>query len=143
MLKKLAIVLVVTCLFFTGCAIPFNPLGPIIDIGIMWVEGEAHKYYNCDKDTMYRAVRNVLNDMEYPIIEEEKAEDKDYIKAGEEDRFKIKIVKIRHNVTKLSIRINIMGDVPYAELIYRKVDQQPGVQQFQTAEELNKAVEGG
>jgi hypothetical protein len=34
-----------------------------------------------------------------------------------------------------------MGDQAYAELIYRHVDEQPGVLQFASLVELNEAIE--
>ena len=57
----------------------------------------------------------------------------------EQDRFKIKVVAVRSNGTNLKIRVNIMGDHPYAELIFRKVDAQ-GVKVFHSVDKLKKAI---
>lgn len=123
-----------------GCEL--NPLDPIGKIGIMWYKGEAHKYYNTDQDSLIKATKTTLDELEFPIQEISEEGNVYYMKAGDEgsDRFKVKITAIRHNVAKLSIRVNIMGDKPYAELIYRSVDKQPGVGQFTSVAKLNKAV---
>lgn len=141
-MKKLvlALILAFACVFSTSCGI-INPISPITQIGIMWIEGEAHKYYNTDRETIYKAVKNVLAELDLPITEEEDKGDYIYIVADAGDRFKIKIREVRENITKLSIRVNIMGDKPYAELIYRHVDRQPGVMDFYSVEELNKALQ--
>lgn len=138
--KYLAAVMLVLALGFTGCEL-FNPIGPIIQIGVMWMEGEAHKYYNTDQDTIHIAVKEVLQDLEFPIVRETNEGDYYYIVADAGDRFKIKIREVRHNVTKLSIRVNTMGDRPYAEMIYRHVDRQSGVKDFVSVEELNTALD--
>lgn len=139
--KLLAPVLVGMMLLMTGCEL-FNPIGPIIQLGVMWIEGEAQKYYNVDQQTLIRATKDTLKELEFPIQKEEEDGSVYYITAGDEgsDRFKIKVTAVRHNVAKLSIRVNIMGDRPYAEMIYRHVDKQPGVIQFTSLAELNEAV---
>ena len=63
-----------------------------------------------------------------------------YIKAGDDDRFKIKIIAVREKVTKLAIRVNTFGDKPYVEMIYRHVDKEKNVEQFATAVMLNNAM---
>ena len=42
--------------------------------------------------------------------------------AGENDRFKISIKHVEPEISLLKIRVNFMGDKPYAELFYKKVD---------------------
>jgi hypothetical protein len=139
------------CLGMTGCEF-FNPIGPIIQIGIMWIEGEAHKYYNTSDEAILAATKTVLRDLEFSIVEETKEEDYYWIKAVDNSRvttlangetvastFKIKIREVKENITKLSIRVNTFGDHPYVEMIYRHVDKQPGIIQFTTSRELNAA----
>lgn len=141
MLKKfLMCFLAFSIINFSGCAL-VNPIGPITQLGIMWYEGEAHKYYATPQEKIHSAVKVVLAKFTLPIKEETINGETVYIKAGDDDRFKIKISSVRQNVTKLSIRVNIMGDKPYAEMIYRHVDQQQGVEQFASLVELNTAVE--
>tara|TARA_Y100000034_G_C6860581_1_gene391604 strand:- start:906 stop:1385 length:480 start_codon:yes stop_codon:yes gene_type:complete len=139
------------CLAMTGCEF-FNPIGPIIQIGVMWIEGEAHKYYNTDDDTILVATKTVLRDLKFSIVEENQQDGYYWIKAVDNSRtvtlsngetaastFKIKVREVKERITKLSIRVNTFGDHPYVEMIYRHVDKQPGVIQFTTTKELNAA----
>lgn len=149
--RYLTAVLLSIMVFSTGCDM-FNPITPMIQLGVMWVNGEASKYYNTDQETIHVAVKKVLKDLEFTILEESDEGDYLWIKAtdgtqkvaenGEmvESHFKIKIKEVRHNITKLSIRVNTWGDRPYAELIYRHVDEEKGVKQFVTVDELNTAM---
>jgi hypothetical protein len=153
MWKRVLLLLSLTFCFATaGCEF-FNPIGPMIQLGIYWYEGEAHKYYATDQPTIDKALRSALNEVAIPINSEETKGDTIYLRAGgkmvtekrlmhsvSEDRFKIKVTKVNEKVTKLSIRVNVFGDKPFAELIYRHVDQQPGVRQFATSQELHEAV---
>jgi hypothetical protein len=135
------LVLVLFCLMgFVGCQY-VNPFTPIVQIGIYWIEGEAHKYYDTDDKTMQTAVKAVLKELTLPVIHEQQYEDYYYILAGDQNKFKIKIRPVREKVTKLSIRVDTFGDKPYAELIYRHVDKQPGVQQFTALSQLNAAMD--
>jgi hypothetical protein len=144
----------------TGCEM-FNPIGPLIQLGIYWKEGEAHKYYQTDHDTLYRSTLAALKDLDIPVNSEEKDGNTIYIRAGgkvavsdeggprgagpvnlqSDDRFKIRVVKVNEKVSKLSIRVNTFGDKPFAELVYRNIDARPGIRCFQSTEELNDAVD--
>lgn len=138
--KMLSALVLLCCFVAVGCQY-MNPIGPIIQIGVYWLEGEAHKYYNSDQETIHRATIATLKELKLPITKDEKQSDYIYILAGDDDRFKIKIRAVREEITKLSIRVNTFGDKPFAELIYRHVDQQPGVEQFTTLVELNEAMD--
>lgn len=127
-------------LIMIGCS-NVNPLGPIMTIGILWHQGEAQKYYAAEHEDLIQATKNVLEKFKLPIISEEVKENTFFIKAGDDDKFKIKIVAVRENVSKLAIRVNTFGDKPYAELIFRHVDEQPKIQQFASLNELNDAME--
>jgi hypothetical protein len=143
MFKKFSVILFLAVAMI-GCDI-INPISPIIQLGIFWIEGEAHKYYNTDQATMVKSVKTTLKDLEFTILEERPIDDYYWIKAsdgsGSESHFKIKIREVKHNITKLSIRVNTFGDHPYVELIYRHVDKQPGVEQFVSIEGLNTAYQ--
>ena len=56
-------------LLFSGCGISL--LGPAASIigqtFIMWKEGEAHKYYNLNSETMYRAAKRTASELGYII----------------------------------------------------------------------------
>lgn len=137
--------------FLTGCEL-LSPIGAIISIGVMWLDGEGHKYYNADQDIIMEAVQKAAADLDFVVHDVEKKGETIYLKiddkatlaqkASNSNRFHIKITRIQHNVTKLSIRLNFWGDKPYAELIYKKVDEFPGAKSFKTVQQLNQAVEG-
>lgn len=127
-------------LAFIGCA-SLNPIGPLMQIGVYWQQGEAHKYYNTDQETIHQAVRNVLeSELGIPILSTERETNYIQLNAGDDDRFRIRIYRVREKVTRLSIRVNIFGDRPYAEMIYRHVDKQSGVVQWSSVEDLNAAL---
>lgn len=109
-------------LFFSGCvAAPF--ISPIVTGIIVWKGGEAHKYYNEEAHTLYRATKTSLKELDHPIFKDEKTKDGGYyIVAGNDDKFKIAIRNVKPHITDVKIRINFMGDKPYAELIYGKID---------------------
>jgi len=120
-----------------GCAY-FAPIGPIVSLGILWANGEASKYYASDVGVIHVAIKNVLEEFKIPILEEKTEDDIIYLKAGDDDRFKIKIVPVREKITKLMIRINTMGDKSYTEFLFRHVDKQKDVEQFASLKELNE-----
>lgn len=128
------------CLFLSGCWLA--AIGPILSIGIMWMEGEATKYYNSDQKTMVAAMHETLRELNIPLKNESDKKNTHYINAGDKaDRFSIKIYEVRKDVTKVCIRVDTMGDKPYAELIYRHLDQKNGVRTFESLKALNRAVE--
>jgi len=128
------------CLLLVGCEF-LAPVGPIINIGIFWMNREAHKYYATEYDTMEASIRIVLNELEMAVQEDYVDDGILHLVVDEDSRFRIKLNPVRHNVTKVSILVNTLGDKPYAEMIYRHIDAQPGVEQFTTVEELNTAME--
>lgn len=141
MLKTiLNIVFVCSLLVSSGCS-SINPIAPIMTLGIFWYQGEAQKYYATEQLALVEATKNVLNEFKLPIVSETTSDNVVLIKAGDDDKFKIKISDVRENVSKLSIRVNTFGDKPYAELIFRHVDSQPNIQQFASLNELNDAIE--
>lgn len=138
-------------LFVSGCALAPFLVGPAIQVGIMWMNGEATKYYFNDEKMVEGALKAVLKDMEWTISEETNtkgvvhmtatnAKDKKQGRDRVESTFHIKLDPVRHNVTKLCIRVGVMGDKPYAEMIYREVDKRNGIRCFQTTHELKTAL---
>lgn len=123
-------------LLFVGCEI-IAPISGIVSVGVFWMNREAHKYYNTEFDDMERSVKSALIELEMPIEEEYYSGDTLILKCDVNDRFKISLNPVRENVTKVSILVDLLGDKPYAEMIYRHIDGQDGVVQFATVEELN------
>jgi hypothetical protein len=121
--------LVFFLIFAIGCEfVPF--FSPIVQGVITWIEGEAHKYYSYDSQTVYFAVKRAAKELELAIQED----GPEYVVVGENDRFKIKIITIEEDITKVSIRINFMGDKPYAELFYKEIDSQLGIIEFENGQ---------
>lgn len=129
-MKKLIFLLVLS-LFVTGCQ--FSPLAlvaPIVTGVIMWSNGEATKYYDGDVETICRCTRLSLREMNLPISRDEATKNGYYIVAGKDSQFKIKVESIQPNIAKVSMRINFMGDKPLAELVYKHIDQNLDVIEF-------------
>lgn len=131
-MKKLLniVIFFVFCVpIFVGCSAAML-VSPIVSGVIMWVEGEAHKYYPYDVDVVYRASKRALEDMGMEITEDQDCIDGYHITAGAYDKFKINIVQAKKDITRLNLRINFMGDKEYAELFYSKVDDQLSTVKF-------------
>ncbi len=120
-------ILAIICIFsISGCSLgPQIFVAPIISGIIMWQEGEAHKYYNYNTTVLYSSVKRAANKLGLEITkDEEKSPGEHYLIVGAQDKFKIKIDKKEETISKISIRINFMGDKDYAELFYAEIDKQ-------------------
>jgi hypothetical protein len=114
-----------------GCTGPELLIAPIVNGIIVWSEGEAHKYYAYDPDIMYRATKRALINLNLPVDKDQKLENGNYhVTAGVNNRFQINIYQVDPQISRLSVRINFMGDKPYAELLYQQIDQQINIIQF-------------
>lgn len=121
-MKKLLLFIFLCLSIFAGCTAALL-ISPIVTGVIMWKDGEAHKYYNEEANTLYRATKISLKELDHPILKDELTRDGSrYIVAGDGDKFKITIRKVKSHITDVKIRINFMGDKPYAELIYHQID---------------------
>jgi len=130
-MKRLFLSLVIFFSLF-GCVGPEMILGPIINGVIAWKEGEAHKYYGYDSDVVYRASKRALIEMGFPILRDDPPNNQDfYLIGGKNNTLKITVQHADSNVSKLSVRIDFMGNKPYAELFYKKVDEQIHIIKFQ------------
>jgi len=128
-MRKLTIFILFS-IFLAGCGFEFL-VSPLVKGVITWVEGEAHKYYNYDSDVVYKAVKRAARELDYEISSDDPPKDGNYkLVVGNDDRFKISIDRIENNITLVSIRINFMGDKPYAELFYKKIDEQVNTIEF-------------
>ena len=131
-MKKLALIfaMMLFCIMNIGCG-PELLIGPAVNFFLVWKNGEAIKYYRYDSGTVYRAAKRSALEMGLPIItDDDEADNNYYFTAGENNRFKIKVIPVESNVCKLNVRINFMGDKDYAEAFYDRVDQELSVIQF-------------
>ena len=110
-----------------GCG-PELIIGPAINFYLAWKDGEAHKHYHYDSGIVYRAAKRSMLELGIPITQDDGKNDSNYyFTAGENNRFKVTITHIETNISRLSVRINFMGDKSYAELFYDKMDNQLSV----------------
>lgn len=110
--------------FFSGCvAAPFL-IAPIVTGVIMWQEGEATKYYHEKPAVLYRATKTSLKELELELVnyQSEKNTYNLNVGQGEDDRFKITVSQVKPNISVIKIRVNFMGDKPFAELLYNQID---------------------
>lgn len=122
-MKKLLLFASLCLPFFTGCAAAPMIISPIVTGVVMWKDGEARKYYNEEAHTVYRATKTSLKELDHLIINEEPYKEGGYyIVAGDSDKFKITIRQVKPHITEVKVRINFMGDKPYAELLYSQID---------------------
>lgn len=129
-MKKLCLFLMLFSFLLTGCeVVPF--VGPIVTGVVMWNEGEARKYYNEEPHTLYRSTKLALADLKLPIMKDEPARDGGhYLVAGDDDRFKINIRTVKPHITEVRVRVNFMGDKPFAELLYKHIDEHTNTIEF-------------
>lgn len=129
-MKKI-IILAGFLLIFSGCGSTADVLvSPIVNGVIMWHEGEATKYYQFNSELMYRSTKRALHEMNLNIKSEDK-KDKTYnIVAVNNNTLNISIVQVEPGISKVQIRVDIMGDKPYAELVYRTIDKQVNTIKF-------------
>lgn len=118
----LTLMLCLPLIGFTGCeVVPF--VSPIVTGVVMWYEGEAHKYYYEEPSTLYRSTKLALKELGHPITKDETNRNGNYyIVAGDDDKFKITIRKVKPHIGEVKMRINFMGNKPYAELVYKHID---------------------
>lgn len=118
----LTLMLCLPLIGFTGCQVaPF--VGPIVTGVIMWHQGEAHKFYYEEPSTLYRSTKLALKELGHPITKDEAQRDGSYyIVAGDDDKFQITICKVKPHIGEVKMRVNLMGNKPYAELVYKHID---------------------
>lgn len=136
-MKKILIIFLFA-ITLAGCG-PEIFIAPIVSGVIAWSEGEAHVYYNYNSKTIYRVTKSTLSEMGIEIIKDETSENENYyIIAGKNDKFKITIQPYEKEISKLSIRVNLMGDKPYAELLYKKLEENIATINFRDGNPVRK-----
>ena len=129
-------ILIIFLLFLNGCAaIALTPFAiSTITYGITkWSEGEAETYYAYDAPTMYRACKRVAREMEIPLTKDNppNAKGDAYIVCKtKNDTFKISVEHVEDDISVVKIRLNFMGDKPYAELFYKNLDDEVSIIEF-------------
>jgi hypothetical protein len=127
---KNTLILAFCLTFFVGCGAEIL-IAPIVSGIVMWSEGEATKYYDTDSKTLYHASKRVCKELEYTITRDDDPKNGQYyLIAGENNRFKITITEAQNDISSVKIRIDFMGDKPYAELFYKHLDEEISVINF-------------
>lgn len=126
-MKKVIIFLCFFISLLAGCSVVPFVQGPIVTGIVMWKQGEAHKYYRENLKTMYRSTKNALKELNCKIISDQTVRDGYKIVAGDKDKFKIYIREAKPHICDVCVRINLMGDKPYAELFYTQIDANTNV----------------
>jgi len=116
-------------IFALGCGAQYF-IGPAVTGVIYWVNGEGHKYYEEQPIVVYRAAKHALTELGLPISKDVVSNNTYKIIAGEKDRFSISIHPADKNLTRFDLRINVMGDKDYGELIYKKTDEKLNTMDF-------------
>ena len=133
------IILILSFLSFSGCGTVFMaPVSAIVQGYVMWKDGEATKYYNTDIDTTYRSLKHATDKLNLKIIADDQNKNKKgyNLIIGDKDKFKIKITPTKDNITQLKIKINFMGNKPYAELLYKTIDDNLNTIQFKNGKPI-------
>jgi hypothetical protein len=104
-------------------------VGPIIQAYVVWKDGEGTKYYKREGYEVYQGLKIVLHNLEQKVTQDDiKTPGNFYLLTkSSKHSFKINVVQADKGVTALKIRIDFMGDRPYAELIYKTLDEQLGI----------------
>tara|TARA_Y100000034_G_scaffold38278_2_gene47016 strand:- start:2311 stop:2733 length:423 start_codon:yes stop_codon:yes gene_type:complete len=128
---KNILILAFCLVFLAGCGAEIL-IAPIVSGVIAWKEGEATKYYDSDSRLLYHAAKRVCKELDYTISRDDEVTEKGryYMIAGENDRFKISITPVQPDISSVKIRINFMGDKPYAELFYKHLDEEVKIIHF-------------
>mgnify|MGYP003339515893 FL=1 len=125
-MKKLSFFLFFLIFFQSGCflaPVAEMAISPITTGVIAWNNSYASKYYNQEIIIIHRSLRNSLKKLNHTVISDIRKKDGSYyIVAGSKDRFRIEIKNAQENITEVVIHVNLFGDKPYAELIYKEID---------------------
>jgi len=135
--KNILLFLIITIFSCIGCE-PSMIIGPIVTGVTYWIQGESSRYFEENKEIIYRATKKVISE-NLTIIKEYEKNNKYYLVAEKRNTFSIRIETIE-NLTKLSIRINNFGDKPYTEYLYKKITDQISIIEFDSQGKPSKNV---
>jgi len=142
MIKLSYIIACLSLCFLSGCQAMLL-ISPAVSLYVAWKDGLATAYYDANATTSYNAVKRSLKDLHHNISVDQKKSDKEYyIVAGDKEKFKIYITEVEGGTTRIDIRINLMGDKPQAELVYKKITSQLNVIEFRKMSKKFKRAHG-
>jgi len=120
----------IVCLFLaasliSGCAVfAVLPLfGASYQGYTVWEGRTSTRYYACDLDTTYRAVKRSCEQLELETVIQNPASEHGYsLETKGNHPMQINVLPVETNLTKIVITIALFGDKPYIELFYKTVD---------------------
>jgi len=117
-------ILLLMSLAFIGCSTADVLVTPLVNGIIMWKDGEAQKYYPFQAKHVYLSTKHALKELDLKILQEKHEKNNTYkittVKSNK--KLAIEIKQIEENISRVDIRVDIMGDKPYAELVYKQID---------------------
>jgi hypothetical protein len=85
---------------------------------------------------VYSAIKlTVLNDLQHEIITEQRINGYEMLTKSKNHKFLIRVEQTDPMVSVCKIRVDFMGDKPYAELLYRTMDKYLGTTTIGVIEE--------
>ena len=109
----------------SGCAVfPILPLfGASYQGYTVWEGRESTRYYACDLDTAYQAVKRSCEQLKLKTAIQKPASEHGYsLETKGNHPMQINVLPVETNLTKIVITIALFGDKPYVELFYKTVD---------------------
>ena len=118
LLYPLAVMLVLS-----GCVVAIGAAGAGGALGYKYVKGELKTVYNANFSRVWQATLNALKDLKIKIIEKRSDLVEGEIKAKTGTGKSVKIsIKSNGKITKVSIRVGILGDMDYSLAIKYRID---------------------
>lgn len=132
MIKRLllAIALAIPLVSSVGCGVtPVMGISVLVDLVLLWKDGNAKKYYTGKQANVYPKLKQVLHSMGHTIAKDSvNSKGVNIIESHSAGhRFSITVAQYDPDVVLVTCRIDFMGDKYYAELMYRQLDSMMGV----------------
>jgi Protein of unknown function (DUF3568) len=121
--------LFVSIILLVGCiALPFIPLvfsgaGAAYQGYTVWRGTESSKYYSCDFQNTCSATKQSVDKMGLEIVSFNSIEGKECsIETKGNNHLIINVLSVEKTVSKVMIKIEMMGDRQFAEFVYKNID---------------------
>ncbi len=106
-----------------ACALAVGAAGVSGALGYRWYKGELHISYAKEFPTVWKATKKALKDLHIRILHEESDPVEGYIKGVTQLGKKVRVKgAFDGRLTRLRIRVGLLGDKDYALAIKYKID---------------------
>ncbi|HVO65543.1 MAG TPA: DUF3568 family protein [Syntrophales bacterium] len=114
-------------ILFTGCAAtPLSPFFPYIGASYqgftIWEARQSTRYYASDLDTTYQAVKRSCEQLKLETVQNPEYENDRSLKTEGNHPMRITVLPAETNLTKVIIKIELLGDKPYVEFFFKTVE---------------------